>query len=107
MTPLVLGRFFAINNEIIFNSFLNELLDKALPQAQKEMEKLKNLALEVDGLKTIERYDVAYYSEILKQRELKFDNEQLRPYFPLENVIKGVFKVAGLLYKLEFKERKK
>jgi peptidyl-dipeptidase Dcp len=87
-------------------SFLNELLDKALPQAQKEMEKLKNLALEVDGLKTIERYDVAYYSEILKQRELKFDNEQLRPYFPLENVIKGVFKVAGLLYKLEFKERK-
>jgi peptidyl-dipeptidase Dcp len=83
--------------------FLNELLVKAKPHAAKDIERLKNLAKE-DGITDFMPYDSAYYSEILKKRELSMDDEMLRPFFKLENVVDGVFKVAGLLYGLEFKE---
>ncbi len=84
--------------------FLDELCLKAKPHAEKEFNKLKNLAKELDGIDEIQRYDSAYYSEILKIRELDFDDEMLRPFFKLENVVDGVFKVARKLYGLNFKE---
>jgi peptidyl-dipeptidase Dcp len=84
--------------------FLEELYVKAKPHAEKEMSKLKALAKELDGIDEIQRYDSAYYSEILKIRELDFDDEMLRPFFKLENVVDGVFKVAKKLYNLDFKE---
>jgi peptidyl-dipeptidase Dcp len=84
--------------------FLEELYVKAKPHAEKEVNKLKALAKELDGIDELQRYDSAYYSEILKKRELNFDDEMLRPYFKLENVVDGVFKVAKKLYGLDFKE---
>jgi peptidyl-dipeptidase Dcp len=84
--------------------FLEELFTKARPHAEKEIEKLKKLAKEVDGLDELQRYDSAYYSEILKKRELDFDDEMLRPYFKLENVVDGIFNVAKKLYGINFKE---
>ena len=84
--------------------FLEELFIKARPHAEKEIEKLKKLAKEVDGLDELQRYDSAYYSEILKKRELDFDDEMLRPYFKLENVVDGIFNVANKLYGINFKE---
>lgn len=84
--------------------FLNELLTKAKPFAEKDIERLKKLALELDGINDFAAYDTAYYSEILKKKELEIDDEMLRPYFKLENVIDGVFKVANNLYGLSFKE---
>ena len=84
--------------------FLEELYIKAKPHAEKEMSKLKALAKELDGIDELQRYDSAYYSEILKIRELDFDDEMLRPFFKLENVVDGVFKVAKKLYNLDFKE---
>lgn len=84
--------------------FLEELYIKAKPHAEKEISKLKALAKELDGIDEIQRYDSAYYSEILKIRELDFDDEMLRPFFKLENVVDGVFKVAKKLYNLDFKE---
>jgi peptidyl-dipeptidase Dcp len=84
--------------------FLDELFRKAKPHAEKEFKKLQQLALELDGIKDIQRYDSAYYSEILKKRELDFDDEMLRPFFKLENVVAGVFEVAKRLYGLSFKE---
>ena len=84
--------------------FLEELYSKAKPHAEKEFQKLQALAKELDGINTIERYDSAYYSEILKKRELDFDDEMLRPFFKLENVVDGIFKVANRLYGLTFKE---
>ncbi len=84
--------------------FLEELYSKAKPHAEKEFQKLQALAKEIDGINTIERYDSAYYSEILKKRELDFDDEMLRPFFKLENVVDGIFKVANRLYGLIFKE---
>ena len=84
--------------------FLEELFIKAKPHAEKEIDKLKKLANEVDGLAELQRYDSAYYSEILKKHELDFDDEMLRPYFKLENVVDGIFKVANKLYGINFKE---
>jgi len=84
--------------------FLEELFIKARPHAEKEIEKLKKLAKEIDGLEELQRYDSAYYSEILKKRELDFDDEMLRPYFKLENVVDGIFNVANKLYGINFKE---
>lgn len=84
--------------------FLEQLLEKARPHAQKDIDKLKALAKELDGITDFRSYDAPYYSEILKKRELSMDDEMLRPFFKLENVVDGVFKVAGLLYGLKFKE---
>lgn len=84
--------------------FLDELFIKAKPHAEKDVAKVKDLALKMDGIKDFQSYDNAYYSEILKKRELSMDDEMLRPFFKLENVVDGVFKVAKLLYGLDFKE---
>jgi peptidyl-dipeptidase Dcp len=83
--------------------FLNDLLTKARPAAKKEFSLLKNLA-EKDGISTIEKWDGAYYSEKLKKKLFNFDQEKLKPYFELENVIQGVFMVANKLYDLHFNE---
>ncbi len=84
--------------------FLNELYEKALPHSQKDVQKLKDLAFKMDKIEDLRGYDISYYSEILKKNELSMDDEMLRPYFKLENVVDGVFKVAQLLYGLSFKE---
>lgn len=82
--------------------FLNDLQAKSLPFAKTEFETLENYALELDGLKKIEKYDGAYYAEKLKKEKFEIDDELLRPYFKLEDVIDGVFKTAQLLFDLNF-----
>jgi peptidyl-dipeptidase Dcp len=82
--------------------FLEKLLKKANPAAEKEFQKLKDLAKK-DGIDTIEKWDGAYYAEKLKKILFDLDDEQLKPYFKLENVIQGVFDIAGKLYDLHFK----
>lgn len=84
--------------------FLDELLNKAKPHAEKDIQRLKDLAKELDGITDFQSYDSTYYSEILKKRELSLDDEMLRPYFKLENVVNGIFEVANRLYGLKFKE---
>ncbi len=85
-------------------SFLNELLDKAKPAAQKEFDELTAFAKEIDAIDHLEKWDGAYYSEKLKQKLFNLDDEKLKPYFELKNVINGVFTVAEKLYGLHFEE---
>ncbi|PWL37976.1 peptidase M3 [Flagellimonas aquimarina] len=85
-------------------SFLTELLEKAKPAAEREFKELETFAKELDGIDQLEKWDSAYYSEKLKQKLFNLDDEQLKPYFKLENVIDGVFKVAEKLFDLNFKE---
>ncbi|WP_158974264.1 M3 family metallopeptidase [Cellulophaga sp. L1A9] len=84
--------------------FLNELLEKAKPAAEREFKELEDFAKELDGIDQLEKWDGAYYSEKLKQKLFNLDDEKLKPYFKLENVIAGVFKVAEKLYDLQFEE---
>ena len=82
--------------------FLEELLEKALPAAKRELGELAAYAEKRDGLTQLEPWDKAYYSEKLKQEKFALDDEILKPYFQLENVIDGVFEIAGRLYGLSF-----
>ena len=84
--------------------FLNELLEKAKPAAEREFAELEAYAKELDNIDRLEKWDSAYYSEKLKQKLFNLDDEKLKPYFKLENVINGVFKVAEKLFGLTFKE---
>ena len=86
------------------HNFLNELLEKAKPAAEFEFKQLEEFAKELDNLDALQKWDGSYYSEKLKQRLFDLDDEKLKPYFKLENVISGVFKVAEKLFDLRFKE---
>ncbi|WP_405573022.1 M3 family metallopeptidase [Winogradskyella sp. Asnod2-B02-A] len=85
-------------------SFLNELLDKAKPAAKTEFKKLEDFAKDLDGIDQLQKWDSGYYSEKLKQKLFDLDDEQLKPYFKLENVIDGAFMVANKLFGLQFEE---
>ncbi|MEM9000390.1 MAG: M3 family metallopeptidase [Bacteroidota bacterium] len=84
--------------------FLEELMEKAQPAAAQEFHELQQFAQELDGIEQLEKWDGPYYSEKLKQQRFNLNDETLKPYFQLENVIDGVFKVAEKLFGLEFKE---
>ncbi|NCO64204.1 MAG: M3 family metallopeptidase [Flavobacteriales bacterium] len=85
-------------------SFLNELLEKAKPAAKQEFDELEAFAKSLDSLEHLEKWDGAYYAEKLKQKLFDLDDEILKPYFKLENVIDGVFTVSQKLYGLSFEE---
>jgi len=87
-------------------SFLEELKEKAKPPAIQEFEELQEFAKNLDGITKLEKWDGSYYGEKLKQQRFDLDDEKLKPYFKLENVISGVFKIAGELYGLDFEEVK-
>jgi len=82
-------------------SFSNELLAKAKPAAQREFELLSAFAKK-DGIEQLQKWDGAYYSEKLKKELFNLDQEALKPYFKLENVIDGVFIIAQKLFGLVF-----
>jgi peptidyl-dipeptidase Dcp len=90
-------------NPKIVNYFLEDLLEKAKPAAEEEFKRLSDFAKK-DGIKKLQKWDSAYYSEKLKKALFDLEEEQLKPYFKLQNVIEGVFAVANKLYDLVFEE---
>lgn len=84
--------------------FLNDLLIKAKPAAEKEFEELTAYAKKLDAIDRLEKWDGSYYSEKLKQERFNLDDEALKPYFKLENVLNGAFTVAEKLFGLHFTE---
>ncbi|MDO5636138.1 MAG: M3 family metallopeptidase [Myroides sp.] len=99
----VLEERMAQNPENVLN-FLNELLEKAKPAAEKEFHELTDYAKKLDGIDQLQKWDGSYYSEKLKQERFNLDDEVLKPYFQLENVLNGAFEVANKLYGLIFTE---
>ncbi len=85
-------------------AFLNDLLEKAKPAAQKEFAELTAFAKELDGIDQLEKWDGAFYSEKLKQKLFSLDDELLKPFFKLENVLNGAFTIAEKLFGIRFKE---
>lgn len=84
--------------------FLNELLTKAQPYAAKEIEELKALA-KADGIDDMQAYDHAFYAEKLRKAKYDLNDEELKPYFPLNQVQDAVFGLAEELFHLIFEER--
>ena len=85
-------------------AFLNDLLQKAKPAAEREFNQLTAFAKELDNIDHLEKWDGAYYSEKLKQKLFNLDDEKLKPYFKLENVLQGAFTIANKLFGLSFTE---
>ncbi len=82
--------------------FLNDLLNKAIPVATQELKELQEFAKKTDNIDVIEKWDSAYYSEKLKNKLFNLDDEILKPYFKLNNVLEGAFTVAQKLFGLSF-----
>ena len=79
-------------------AFLRDLIARARPVAQRELEELREFARTELELETLESWDVAYASEKLRRARYALDEEQLKAYFPLPSVLDGMFALAGQLY---------
>lgn len=79
-------------------NFLNELLKKSQPFAQDEINELKTFAASLDGIDPLYAWDASYYSEKLLQSKFQFSQEDLRPYFPIQQVLQGLFDLIHRLY---------
>ncbi len=97
----VLQERMAKTPETVFN-FLNKILDPSKKAAEKDLDEVKNFKKQIDGNDELKPWDIAYYSEKLKEQKYSFNEEELRPYFKLENVVDGVFEHAKRLYGLSF-----
>ena len=102
----VLTRRMAENSDNVYH-LLDQLLEAYTPTAQREVAEVKALAQELEG-KDFELmpWDWAYYSEKLKVKKFDLNEEALRPYFELDNVIEGVFGLAKRIYGIAFAENK-
>lgn len=79
-------------------AFLDDLAQRSRPVAEKEFEELSRFARKFDGTTPLAAWDVAYYSEKLREQLYAFSREELRPYFPESQVLAGMFSVLGRLY---------
>jgi peptidyl-dipeptidase Dcp len=84
--------------------FLDRILAKAITKAKEELEELKEFKKQKGESSELKPWDFAYYSERYREEKYSFDEEQLRPYFKLENVVEGCFKLASILFGIKFEE---
>ncbi len=104
-TALSLDKKMAESAEEVI-SFLDQLADKSQPFARKEMQALADFAQQECGIDDFQAWDVAYVSEKLKLKLFDFSEEDLKPYFPVEQVIKGMFELVETLYSVTIKQKK-
>ena len=85
--------------------FLRDLAAKSKPQAEKELEEVRAYAKDKHGVSELAAWDLPYYSEKLKQEKYTISDEMLRPYFPEDKVLSGLFEVVHRLYGLKIIEQ--
>ena len=85
--------------------FLNNLVEKAKPQAQSEYAALGDFAKKICSIDKLEAWDIMYVSEKLKQKEYGISQEELKPYFPAEKVLNGLFEIVNRLYGINIEEK--
>ncbi|MFQ5544006.1 MAG: M3 family metallopeptidase, partial [Nitrospiria bacterium] len=82
-------------------TFLEELADRSLSIAHRDLDEVRAFAKEEYGFTGIEAWDVPYYSEKLRQHKYAISQETLKPYFSVSTVLKGLFSVVERLYGLK------
>lgn len=85
--------------------FLRNLAAKARPRAREELAELRQFANETLKIDNLEPWDVAFAAERLRQERYALDEEQLKPYFPAQQVVDGLFAVVERLYGVKFDPR--
>ncbi|MEO8182887.1 MAG: M3 family metallopeptidase [Deltaproteobacteria bacterium] len=99
---LVLADRMAKKGEVA-RRFVDDLSERCHASFEGERQALHQFRLELEGPNApeLERWDVGYYSEKQRQALYDFDSEQLRPFFPLDRVVGGLFETARRLYGVE------
>jgi oligopeptidase A len=85
--------------------FLDELAAKARPVAERELQALRDFARDALGIGELQPWDVPYASEKLRQQRFDFSEEDLKPYFPLQSALDGLFEIAGRVFGVRFSRR--
>lgn len=97
---LVLSKKMAKMPDAVYQ-MLDSLRDAYLAKAREEVETIANQAERRDQISKLEPWDWSFYAELYRQRALKYDEEQTRPYFELSSVVEAMFGLAGKLYGVE------
>ncbi|EED35817.1 oligopeptidase A [Luminiphilus syltensis NOR5-1B] len=82
--------------------FLQALVDRVLPQAKQEFDELCRFTEEHFGVVELRAWDVAFFSEKLRQHKHQLTEEEVKVYFPADRVISGMFEVVGRLFSVHF-----
>ncbi len=90
------------NDQVL--EFLNALADKSKPQAQAEVKEIEVFAEQEFGKTELQAWDFSYFAEKLKQAKYSISDEQLRPYFPEDKAVFGLFEVISRLYNIDVVE---
>lgn len=86
------------------SDFLSQLAEAARPSADREILELTAYASQ-DGIEQLMAWDIPYYGERLRQQQYEISQEDVRPWFPLDRVLEGLFEVVANLYGLSIKQR--
>ncbi|MGB5225442.1 MAG: M3 family metallopeptidase [Arenicellales bacterium] len=86
------------------SDFLSQLAEAARPSADREILELTAYASQ-DGIEELMAWDIPYYGERLRQQQYEISQEDVRPWFPLDRVLEGLFEVVANLYGLSIKQR--
>jgi oligopeptidase A len=82
------------------DKFLDELASHARPRATRELEELERFTNDEFGVQQVQAWDLPYYSEKLRQARYGFNDEEVKPYFPAERVLDGMFTIIGKLFRI-------
>lgn len=85
--------------------FLDQLAERSYPQGKTELAELKTFAEQEYGISELNAWDVSYYGEKLKQHKYTISDEELRPYFPANKVVQGLFETVKRLFGVKVTER--
>lgn len=85
------------------SAFLQDLVRRCQPAAQRDFSELERYARERDGISRLDASDIGYYAEKLREDRFAISDEVLRPYFPVERVRDGLFAVMQRLYGISLK----
>lgn len=86
-------------------AFLNDLAARSLPLAKQELDEVRAFAKDQHDMEQLEAWDITYYSEKLQQHTYAISQEALKPYFPEDQVLSGMFAVVERLYGVKISEQ--
>jgi oligopeptidase A len=84
--------------------FLEDLANKSKSSAEQDLAQLTAFAKEENGIDQLNTWDMSYYAEKLRQHKYSISQEELRPYFPMNKVLSGLFHVAQTLFGVDIRE---
>ncbi len=87
------------------SELLNQLWTATVPVAQQEAAELQALMNKEGKRDKLAAWDWRYYAEKLRKEKYALDEQELRPYFSLDNVREGIFMLTSKLYGLRFERR--